>query len=235
MKIPRQIILFILLLIILTALSIIIGTSLYYQNFKLTTPSVADENAKISANQATEMPVFVGLYGSDIKEIQWNSNDYELRAYQYFTEIENTVDPASEFILVSEKSDSIGMTHVKFQQHVQDVPVYGAEMVFHFRQNGSLSSVNGAYLRNLSTVVTTPQISKDEVFGYSKKVSQASETGFTNEHLIIYSEAFFSRKPDVTRLVWEFSSTSSGINPTYTYRVDANTGELVKRISNFIN
>lgn len=56
--------------------------------------------------------------------------------------VENSND---EFTTKSTNKDNLGYTHIKLQQMVKGIPVFGHEYIIHFNNNGEIYSVNGNY------------------------------------------------------------------------------------------
>lgn len=68
--------------------------------------------------------------------------------YKFFNDnkIKFGVEKAeSEFIELTSKYDSLGYKHIKTQQVVDGIPVYGSEYIVHFNKNGEIYAVNGSF------------------------------------------------------------------------------------------
>lgn len=170
--------------------------------------------------------------------IHWESNDYVQRSYQFFTENKTKYgiqNPETEFKLAKENKDSLGITHITFQQYVEEIPVYGATASLHFSDTGSLNFANGTYVPGLSNISTLPTLTVNDAFAVAQNDFEPGTTvQFTNEELIIYDETIFSDKPSVAKLTWRFSASISKFS-SYSYYVDAHSGEIIKHHSNVIN
>ena len=64
-------------------------------------------------------------------------------------------EPTSEFTFISAQDDELGMTHVKLQQQVKGVTVYGAYVMIH-GQNKNYDFLNGSYFPTIDLDKTTP-------------------------------------------------------------------------------
>lgn len=53
-------------------------------------------------------------------------------------------DPQSEFSVISDETDEIGMQHIRMQQIHKGIPVYGGQVVLHATQ-GKINFLNGSY------------------------------------------------------------------------------------------
>lgn len=51
----------------------------------------------------------------------------------------------NEFIELNSKYDSLGYKHIKTQQVVNGIPVYGSEYIVHFNKSGEIYAVNGSF------------------------------------------------------------------------------------------
>jgi len=66
------------------------------------------------------------------------------------------ISPSEEFVAVSTEVDELGMTHVKFQQQYQGVPVYGSEMIYHYDARSQF--VNGRHQATPELTSVTPSL-----------------------------------------------------------------------------
>lgn len=80
-----------------------------------------------------------------------------------------------------------------------------------------------------------PNLTSEEAFAVAQKdFGQDTEVEFSGEQLTIYDEAIFSNQPAEAKLVWQFTASTSKFS-SYTYYVDAQSGDVVKQGSNVIN
>ncbi|MBI2426965.1 MAG: M4 family metallopeptidase [Candidatus Kerfeldbacteria bacterium] len=100
-------------------------------------------------------------------------------------------------------STSDPTTHVRFQQTTNGVPVFGAELVFHFDEQRRLQSVNGITVPDITTS-PTPTIARSD-----------------SAELIYLNLGIFEGKSTETHLAWK-SETDESIS-----FVDAHTGETL--------
>lgn len=54
-------------------------------------------------------------------------------------------NPDNEFVEINEKDDNLNFKHIKVQQTVQGIPVYGREYIVHFDKNDQVYAINGKY------------------------------------------------------------------------------------------
>ncbi len=81
-----------------------------------------------------------------ITSIAGATNDGDLEgAGKYLKEKYKSKDIAKEFKKVKVKYDELGYKHVKVQQVVNNIPVYGSELIVHFDNNGDLYFESGNF------------------------------------------------------------------------------------------
>ncbi|WP_096439260.1 M4 family metallopeptidase [Alteribacter populi] len=92
-------------------------------------------------------------------------------------EIFNINNPNESLQLDSEKTDDLGMTHIRFQQVKNDIPVEGHEVIVHFDEQESVKSVNGHYHKDVETLKlpTRPQLVEREAVDAAKVAVEAPE------------------------------------------------------------
>lgn len=74
-------------------------------------------------------------------------------------------DAATEFTVIADNKDALGMTHVKYQQVYLGVPIYGAEVIYH--EGGKEPFVNGRYVSTPSIESVVPTLSDTEAVDLS--------------------------------------------------------------------
>lgn len=79
----------------------------------------------------------MGKYSKDMNGIS--------KFFKYYKNEFGVVDPQNEFAQKSIKDDDLGYKHIKLQQMVNGIPVFGNEYIVHFNQNSEIYAVNGNY------------------------------------------------------------------------------------------
>jgi Zn-dependent metalloprotease len=70
-------------------------------------------------------------------------------------------DPENELAVRSIKSDDLGFTHVKFEQHFRDLSIPGAELIVHLDRANRVYLVNGSYIATPRSVNTMPAFGQE--------------------------------------------------------------------------
>ena len=97
------------------------------------------------------------LSGNLSAGLEKTGNDPELIARAFFSTYRNLYgmqDPAHELQVRSRVTDELGITHIRFDQRQQGVPVWGGQLVAHVALDGRLQAVNGEYYAH---VIVNPQ------------------------------------------------------------------------------
>jgi bacillolysin len=129
-------------------------------------------------------------------------------------------DPEHELKLISNITDELGMTHIKYQQEVNGVKIFHGQLIVHFNTDGSIESVNGTYFPT-PEINTNPAIDKQIAIGIAKSNLGEYKPSSESAELKIYSEG--------PRLLLVYSiHLPSYSNPMMTIFVDALTGKVIK-------
>ncbi|GCD09289.1 PepSY domain-containing protein [Clostridium sp. FP2] len=129
--------------------SLVIASSLLFSAFALPVQAKSDESL-------IKPPVF--LTGQLSKQL---SKDME-GVHQFFRENNYGIeDSMNELAELKSSEDSLGLTHIKTQQMVKDIPVFGNEYIIHFNQNGEVYCMNGKYDANAKNA----KINKERFIG----------------------------------------------------------------------
>ena len=141
-------------------------------------------------------------------------------------------EPTREFTFISAQDDELGMTHIKLQQQVKGVPVYGAYVMIH-GQNKNYDFLNGSYFPTINLDKTTPsfdiQMSKTIVRNelgekpeYTDNIKLLFENYNDDAKLVVYpyENSFY--------LAYHVSSYKN-IVERWEYFIDANTGKVLNK------
>lgn len=155
-------------------------------------------------------------------------------ALEYLTAASSAMhidDPEKEFSILAIEQDDLGMTHVRARQEKNGVPVYGAEVLVHGRNN-TFDFLNGSYFPTMD-ISTTPSltqiVAKQIVSGdlknmpaYNEEVKMLFKGLKENSELVIYPfKGTFYLAYHVTKY--------QNIIDRWEYFIDAHTGEVLHK------
>ena len=163
------------------------------------------------------------------------------------------ISDADKFSLIKTETDEIGFTHYRYQQTFNGISVIGGEYLLH-EKNGKIISANGNYFSGLSINVT-PTVSKETAiqnaiknFGakkyqwenqeeenfLKKETNNPNATYYPNPELVIASINGINQKENF-RLCYKVNINSSEPYEIYDVFVDAQTGEVINKVSKIEN
>lgn len=184
---------------------------------------VAGETLYIEwAKDSSDLPLFIG------GRIPAEQPDPERAARAFFDRyaaLYAMADPYDELQLARLEKDPLGMHHVRFNQVVNGVPVFGAQLIVHLR-DGFITAVNGTYFPNLQ-VNTSPRLTQDEALAIVLEDvgDGAAEFRADRSGLVVYVE---NDQPYLTWKVNVFSWRNLG---NWLYFVDAVSGRIVHKLN----
>lgn len=134
--------------------------------------------------------------------------------------------PDRELELISETTDALGLTHVRFRQMYQGIPVWGCQTIVHFENDRTIYSIGGQ-------TVPTPG------FGVSAAISQESakelaseavKDQLTEKNLASAVETVIFPNNGDPRLA-QLVTITSPVNGAIRWRVfvDAQSGEILQK------
>ena len=125
--------------------------------------------------------------------------------------------PLDQLVASRVTHDRIGMTHVHYDQRLNDLAVVGGEVIVHIAATGVITSVtNGA--RDVSHLPSEPALSSS----YAAELAREGANAQTSAPTLVYIIAKY-----VPHLAWEVTVTGAGTRDRV--YVDAITGEIVGR------
>ncbi|GGD44655.1 hypothetical protein GCM10011514_05850 [Emticicia aquatilis] len=167
----------------------------------------------------------------------------QVMALDFLGDVKTTLkieDPNQELEMVNMESDEIGMTHIQLQQKYKNIPVYGGEIWLHTKGE-KIDVLNGRNFPTPNLPSITPTLSEDKAIAFAmtdvaKKsiVQKAGVTGQllgkmqnTAELIIYHKDGNFVDE----RLAYNLTVRPNMLE-RWTYFVDANTGEVLKKFNN---
>lgn len=167
----------------------------------------------------------------------------QLMATDFLGEVKSALkitDTNQELEMINMETDEIGMTHIKIQQKYKNVPVYGGEIWLHTKGE-KIDVLNGRNFPTPKLNSTNPSISEEKAIEFAMidvaKKSVVQKAGIAGQllvkqqntaELIVYHK---DQKLDNERLTY-LLTIRPNLLERWTYFVDANTGEILKKFNN---
>ena len=149
--------------------------------------------------------------------------------------IQNALAEAGELKVINTKTDNLNMTHEKFNQELNGVPVFGGEKIVHKNPDGSIKSISGKTLSRID-INTEPTLSEQEAIDIANQLWQEQfdieYDEIKKSDLYIYNKNLFAKhREDKNYLIWrvEIFKQEPGLHEFYF--IDAHSGELVNQIT----
>jgi Zn-dependent metalloprotease len=159
---------------------------------------VAETKARIHDVDAKGVPTFVT---GELGKLAAGPRDQAAKAFLKSQKELLGMTGTEDFDTASITTDELGQTHVKFQQTLRGLPVFGAEYIVHTDANGNVRAMNGRFAadRNLprnpavDAVTATDTAAKEAGIANGRFTSAAALTYVVNEK----SNAFLAWAVDV--------------------------------------
>lgn len=147
------------------------------------------------------------------------------------------------FKVSKEWKDALSTDHLKLRQYYKNIPIYGAEIILHANQSGTIDGLNGNYYNSDQLDLTLPpitikketaeQLVKSKLSNYKENLNDFSADLHMDyeqwkSELVIYpfESQFF--------LAW-LIEVHPNLGAHETYVIDANNGEVIENYSNICN
>lgn len=174
------------------------------------------------ADDPAGTPRFIG------GQIPAEQPDPEQAAFAFFDRyaaLYSMTAPQRELQRARLEEDPLGMHHVRFNQTVNGVPVFGGQLIVHLR-DGFITAVNGTYFPNLQ-VDTSPRLNQDEALAIVLKDvgDDAAEFRADRSGLVVYVD---NGQPYLSWKINVFSWRNLG---NWLYFVNAHNGQIVHKLN----
>ena len=195
----------------------------------------SQRQAHVVANPATGTPNLIVIPPGDLELRGAGSHEKAqdfLARYGTSLGLEN---PGRDLVAGESRSDNLGMTHLRFTQAYQGLPVFAADLRFHFDARDDLVAVNGTVVPNLD-LDPTPSVDMIEASDIARRVvakdhgRTAIDLEFTPPELMIYRTGLARGIPGTDHLVW-MMEVGDGAGIREDVFVDAHRGVVVDRIN----
>jgi Zn-dependent metalloprotease/glutaredoxin len=148
-------------------------------------------------------------------------------------------DPLEELAPQSVQADQIGMTHLRYQQVYEGIPVFGAQAVVHLGADGQVSSANGELVSEIA-VDTTPSLSSDEAAALAQAYLREQDSSGSVVSAQSLGTQLYVLNPSIldgyddwsSHLVWEVHLYRDQPAVDELVYVDAHSGSIVFQQSN---
>ena len=181
-------------------------------------------------SRTNQLPIFIS--GTPAKELR-SGNDSNARCFNFLENAKGLMrisNPSEEFKVIKTEADDLGFTHVKLQQEIDGIPIYGAEVIFHYNDKESFLNGRSQETPKLDSSIPVLKIDAaidiaiDDVGGIAEiendKFGLFDFEKLTSE-LVIYND----------KLVYHLSVYKNIID-LWEYFIDANTGNIIHKHTN---
>jgi len=177
-----------------------------------------------------QLPIFIK--GSPSKQLR-TGNDPKSRSYNFLENAKGLMkiqNPTEEFRVIKTETDDLGFTHVRLQQEIKGIPVYGAEVIYHYSEKESF--LNGRYHASIELDTYEPSFTKDVAHDIAVK-DIGGITELENDKFGLFDFEKLSSEVVIYegKLVYHMS-VYKNIVDLWEYFVDAQTGEIIHKHTN---
>lgn len=190
----------------------------------------AEGCVELSLDKTLRMPAFLAADLSFPPEIREPAE----KGYHFFETFGNLYrmyNPRQELKAVAASRGRFGNTNVRFRQVHRGLPVVGAELVFHLREDGGTWFVEGKFVPEID-IPLTPSIAGADADRIARE-DFAARRGFPVDISVsppelsllnpwVYDRSFDSRNV----LIWSVIIEEKATGRTWTYSIDAGDGRI---------
>ena len=153
---------------------------------------------------------------------QVSNNESAARKWILENRSQLNIQPFHTFKLSFSRKSLAGKT-LRFQQMVNDVPVFQSEIVINFNPENELVFSSNSYINSIENIATTPSISKQNALNISK-----DHLKFTCEYEVAENNLFVTKINESTKLVYIIVTNPSDGSGSWQVTVDAISGAVLE-------
>jgi Zn-dependent metalloprotease len=141
-------------------------------------------------------------------------------------------NPDQEFVVKSVETDDLGMTHVRMQQQVKGIAVYGTEVIIHGKNN-NFDFLNGSYFPTIENINIMPALDQIKCLkivadNISEKPAYADDVKMLFKNLKEKAEMVIYPHEGKFILAYHVV-TYRNLVERWEYFVDAQSGDIIKK------
>lgn len=157
-------------------------------------------------------------------------------AEKFLKEKFNLTDATKEFKTVKTQVDELGMKHVRLQQTVSGIPVFGGDYIVHFDKNGKVFASNGNYDTKAKAAKVNATVTAKDAIETAKAAVNYEAAAPTEQlqadtataNLYLYEVNGEFTPCYIANINWLHENTFGN----WIVVIDANTGNVVDKIDN---
>jgi len=185
----------------------------------------ANRGMEIHLSKKTGVPEFLVRGEQPLARASQHNDENRTRTALEYVAREKSLfrlrDPENELRLARDFSDGTGRQHYVFQQHVDGVPVRGAELRAHFDAGDALYAITNHSLPSIENVTVEPAITPDDALRVARE--QFRETALEQEAPLLELRVIEGRH----RLVYTVATLVNVVNRWQSI-IDARNGEVLR-------
>lgn len=136
-------------------------------------------------------------------------------------------NPEKELVLKARWMDTLGASHLSYQQVYNNIPIFGRSLLVHMDGDDDVYLMNGRYEPTPDPAVTVPEINAAQAAAFA-----ADHLGVPQSDLITGETALvYYTMPDGTLVLTYKLDIMLGINARWLYFINAADGSFVHRIN----
>ncbi|HBF42681.1 MAG TPA: hypothetical protein DDW42_03460 [Desulfobacteraceae bacterium] len=136
-------------------------------------------------------------------------------------------DPCRDFEITGDKIDELGFKHVKLQQVLNGIAIWGRSLSVHLNENNQVYLLQGNYEPTLKNVDIIPKLSAQETAEVAISEAPDDKGGWRAEEKKLFILMAGPRNP---RLVYRITLVRGLTHRKY-YFVDARDGKILHKLS----
>lgn len=118
--------------------------------------------------------------------------------------------------------ESLSGSTLRFQQNLNNIPVYQSEIVIHISKNNTITYVTNDYDETIQPINTTPSLLKNEAFKIaSERIKIKGKVLFKSINMLVYNNL------EKTKLIYKVIIEPEHPTGSWEVLIDANNGEVI--------
>ncbi|MFT5603009.1 MAG: bacillolysin [Flavobacteriales bacterium] len=223
---------------ILAVIAFLLGNLLHAQNSQETINTLKTQTgATVTINENHNIAKFVKFPFDRPLSLQGNSLQDKVNNFlNQYKSIYNLTSISNSLEFIEVKTDNYGLKNLTLKQRHKGVPVFDAELRFHFNSEDKLTAINGNFIPFIK-IDSTPSLSNFDANSIALETIENQNINHSGKELIIFSNKLFVFQKGLIQgynsgnfLVYEVEVRNEFDVREFLY-IDAYTGSLVEQFT----
>ncbi|MBU0718520.1 MAG: M4 family metallopeptidase, partial [Planctomycetes bacterium] len=210
--------------VLCAAVGLTLGAAVYARG------APSDDDLVVHRSRTTGLATFVTARDGGpiaVEQSVADSDDKPMSFLRHWGHLFGVTDPAEELRQVRVTTDSLGQTHVTYQQVYDEVPVFSGELKVHQDAGAAVVAANGDFYPILDKIDPVPTVSVDAAVQIAASRIPEAELEVEQVELVIVDPGWYGDPPAGAHLAYHLVLADLPAGVREAFFIEAHSGRIL--------